>query len=186
MIFSHIREDVKIFNLVKGKGLAKYFYYPEIRMIILFRISQFLYQYKVLRPLSYLITNINDFLHGIWNGPRVKAGKGLCFSHARGLVVNPTAKIGNYCSILQRVTLGGPNIIIEDYVEILAGAQIISNKHGSGSLCIGEGAVIAAGAVVITNVAPYTVVAGVPAKVVAMRNPGEHWVSYLQGNKDAP
>jgi acetyltransferase-like isoleucine patch superfamily enzyme len=35
---------------------------------------------------------------------------------------------------------------------------------------IGEGAVVAAGAVVTKNVAPYTVVAGVPAKVVRQRS----------------
>lgn len=35
---------------------------------------------------------------------------------------------------------------------------------------IGEGAVVAAGAVVTKDVAPYTVVAGVPAKVIGTRN----------------
>lgn len=174
-----IKEDIRVFSLVKGKGLTKYFYYPEFRMILLFRTSQLLYSYKLLRPLSYLLTNLNDFMHGIWIGPRVTAGKGLCFSHARGLVVNPTTVIGNYCSILQRVTLGGPNIIIGDYVEILAGAQIISNKRGKACLSIGEGAVIAAGAVVVHDVAPYTVVAGVPAKVIATRKPDDHWLNQL-------
>lgn len=36
-------------------------------------------------------------------------------------------------------------------------------------LTIGEGAVVAAGAVVSRNVAPYTIVAGVPAKVIGER-----------------
>jgi acetyltransferase-like isoleucine patch superfamily enzyme len=36
---------------------------------------------------------------------------------------------------------------------------------------IGEGAVVAAGAVVTRNVEPFTIVAGVPAKVVGRRNP---------------
>ncbi|MBD5303031.1 MAG: acyltransferase [Bacteroides sp.] len=39
------------------------------------------------------------------------------------------------------------------------------------SVCIGEGAVVAAGAVVTKDVAPYTMVAGVPAKPIGNRNP---------------
>ena len=38
------------------------------------------------------------------------------------------------------------------------------------SVCIGEGAVVAAGAVVTKNVEPYTIVAGVPARKIADRN----------------
>lgn len=40
---------------------------------------------------------------------------------------------------------------------------------------IGNGAVVAAGAVVTKDVAPYTVVAGVPAKTIRMRFPKQIW-----------
>ena len=116
-----LQEDIKVFKLVKGPGLGKYFYFPELRMIVLFRLSQQCYRLKMLKPLAYLLTNLNDFLHGIWIGPRVTVGKGLFFAHSRGLVINPTTKIGSYCSILQRVTIGGPNVTVGNYVEILAG-----------------------------------------------------------------
>ena len=50
---------------------------------------------------------------------------------------------------------------------------------------IGEGAVVAAGAVVTKNVDPFTIVAGVPAKQIANRNKdlkyifsGEHSMFY--------
>lgn len=54
-------------------------------------------------------------------------------------------------------------IQIDDYVWICTGATICSNVH------IGEGAVVAAGAVVTQNVEPYTIVGGVPAKKIGER-----------------
>jgi|Deesub1362A_J573_1020465.scaffolds.fasta_scaffold00550_14 maltose O-acetyltransferase len=51
-------------------------------------------------------------------------------------------------------------VIIEDGVWIASNAIILPGVR------IGKGAVVAAGAVVIKDVAPYTLVAGVPAKVV--------------------
>lgn len=55
------------------------------------------------------------------------------------------------------------NIIIDDDVWIGYGATIISGVH------IGQGAVVAAGAVVTKDVPPYAIVGGVPAKVIKYR-----------------
>ena len=56
----------------------------------------------------------------------------------------------------------GP-IVIGDDVWIGAGVKILDN------ITIGEGAVIGAGAVVTKDVAPYSIVAGIPAKVISSR-----------------
>ena len=58
-------------------------------------------------------------------------------------------------------------IIIDDYAWICTGATICQNVH------IGEGAVVATGAVVVKDVEPYTVVGGVPAKVIGTRKKQE-------------
>lgn len=55
-------------------------------------------------------------------------------------------------------------IIIKDHVWIGVGATVLQG------VTIGEGAVVAAGAVVTKDVEPYTVVGGVPAKVIGKRN----------------
>ena len=57
----------------------------------------------------------------------------------------------------------GP-IIIGDRAWIGPRVTILHNVH------IGEGAVIAAGAVVTKDVEPFTVVGGIPAKKIAERN----------------
>lgn len=54
----------------------------------------------------------------------------------------------------------GHDIIIED------GAWIASNATLVGPCRIGRNAVVAAGAVVVDDVAPFTVVRGVPARVI--------------------
>jgi len=99
--------------------------------------------------------------------PAARIGKGIMLDHATGLVIGETARVGNNVSILQSVTLGGtgkedgdrhPKIC--DGVLISAGAKIL------GNICVGEGAKVGAGSVVLEAVAPHTTVAGVPAKVV--------------------
>ena len=55
------------------------------------------------------------------------------------------------------------DIIVDDDVWVGYGATIISGVH------IGQGAVVAAGAVVTKDVPPYAIVGGVPAKVIKYR-----------------
>ena len=55
------------------------------------------------------------------------------------------------------------NIVVDDDVWIGYGATILSGVH------IGQGAVIAAGAVVSKDVEPYSIVGGVPAKIIKYR-----------------
>jgi maltose O-acetyltransferase len=58
----------------------------------------------------------------------------------------------------------GEPVIIDDYVVIGTRVTILPGVH------VGEGAVIASGAVVTKDVEPYTVVGGVPAKVIKERS----------------
>lgn len=55
------------------------------------------------------------------------------------------------------------DIIVGDDVWVGYGATILSGVH------IGQGAVIAAGAVVNKDVPPYAIVGGIPAKVIKYR-----------------
>jgi maltose O-acetyltransferase len=57
---------------------------------------------------------------------------------------------------------GGP-VVIEDRVYVATRATILPG------VTIGEGAVVAAGAVVTKDVAPYTIVGGVPARLIGER-----------------
>ena len=87
--------------------------------------------------------------------PAARMGQGIMLDHATGLVIGETAVVGNNVSILQSVTLGGTgkdegdrHPKIGDGVLISAGAKIL------GNICVGEGAKVGAGSVVLEEVPP--------------------------------
>jgi serine O-acetyltransferase len=99
--------------------------------------------------------------------PAAQIGSGVLFDHGTGIVIGETAILGNNVSILQNVTLGGTgkesgdrHPKVGDGVMIGAGATIL------GNITIGMGAHIAACSVVLKPVEAFSIVSGVPAKVV--------------------
>ena len=99
--------------------------------------------------------------------PAARFGKGIMLDHATALVVGETAVVGDNCSFLHAVTLGGSgkesgdrHPKIGDNVLIGAGAKVL------GNIRVGRCSRIAAGSVVLNEVPDNTTVAGVPAKVI--------------------
>lgn len=83
------------------------------------------------------------------------------------VVVGGRAVVGDNCHIGAGTVLAGviepPSadpVIVEDDVLIGANAVVLEGVR------IGKGAVVAAGSIVVKDVEPFTVVAGVPAKVI--------------------
>jgi serine O-acetyltransferase len=165
-----------------GKSILNIIYKPDFAALFIFRLSTFLYQFILFRPFAYLLTRLNDLFHGVWIGPRVQVDGGLALSHSRGLIVNPTTKIGKNCLILQQVTIGGPNVKIGDNVSINAGAKLISNVRGRKKLIIGNNCIIAAGAVVTKDVPNNSIVAGIPAKIIKSIKDDENWINFSSPN----
>lgn len=168
MAYNKLSEDMRIFSAKHAnQGAFKYLYYPDIRVALLVRLASWLFRMR-LRPLAYLTVMLNDFLNGVWIGPRVEIGKGISFGHPRGTVINPGTKIGDYCTLLHGVTCGGPGVTIGNFVELGAGAKIISTRDRH--VVIGDHSIVGAGAVVTRSVPPYSVVVGVPGRVVKQKN----------------
>jgi serine O-acetyltransferase len=99
--------------------------------------------------------------------PAAHFGQGIMLDHGTGLVVGETAVVGNNCSFLHAVTLGGSgketgdrHPKIGENVLIGAGAKVL------GNISVGACSRIAAGSVVLNDVPACVTVAGVPAKVV--------------------
>lgn len=96
----------------------------------------------------------------------------LFLPHPYGIIVGRHVRLGNNVVLMQQVTLGGkdPHLgdapcddqfpVLEEGVYVGAGAKILGNVR------VGEWSIIAANAVVVKEVPPYSIVGGVPAKVI--------------------
>jgi acetyltransferase-like isoleucine patch superfamily enzyme len=101
-----------------------------------------------------------------------------CIIDARGgLTIGDSVSISHRVNVMtgshdvQSPTMAGvfKPIVIEDYAWIGIGATVLQN------VTIGRGAVVCAGAVVTKDVAPFDIVAGVPAKPIGRRREDLHY-----------
>ncbi|GHU52379.1 serine acetyltransferase [Bacilli bacterium] len=109
--------------------------------------------------------------YGLQISVKTKIGYGLYIGHGIGIVINPTATIGNNCNLSQFVTIGsnrGKAAKIGNNVYIGPAVCIVED------ITIGDNASIGAGAVVTTDVPENATVVGVPAKIIHFNNPGQY------------
>ncbi len=111
-------------------------------------------------------------------------------SYCAAAFVSPAAQIGKYCSIASGAIIGVDNhptnwattspriknieknirfkkVEIGNDVWIGTNAIVINSKKDH--IKIGDGAIIAAGAVVTKDIPPYAIAAGIPAKIIRYR-----------------
>ena len=115
--------------------------------------------------------------YGISIPTGTKIGYGLYIAHCYGIIVNPSAEIGDNCNISQFTTIGsndGPAAVIGDNVYMGPNVCLVEN------VCIGNNVTIGAGAVVSKDIPDNATCAGVPAKVLNYDAParyiGNKWI----------
>ena len=97
--------------------------------------------------------------------PAARMGKGIMLDHATGIVIGETAVVGDNCSMLHGVTLGGTGNERDDrHPKIGCGVMMGSGAKILGNIHIGDCVRVAAGSVVVQDVPPRRTVAGVPAR----------------------
>ncbi len=153
--------------------------YPGVKAVFFHNLSNFFYK-AGFDLVARIISQTVRFFTGIEIHPGAKIGKNLFIDHGMGVVIGETSEIGDNVTIYQTVTLGGssPSIdserqrhekrhpTIGNDVVIGSGAQII------GPIKVGNGARIAANAVVVKDVEDNATMVGIPARAVKVGNKG--------------
>jgi len=99
--------------------------------------------------------------------PNATIGRGVMMDHGTGIVVGETARIGNNCSILHHVTLGGSGRAgVDRHPKVGNGVLLGAGSSVLGNINIGDGCQIGAGTLVISDLPPHSVAVGVPAKII--------------------
>ena len=140
------------------------------RLKSMHKISRWLYQKKFYK-LSRLIDALNRQINKCVVYGETEIGEGTEFAYGGiAVVIHKNAIIGKNCMIGQCSTIGrvhgkGREIpIIEDNVYIGAGAKVL------GGIRIGNNSIIAPNAVITKDVQPFSVIAGVPGKLLTTIN----------------
>ena len=140
--------------------------YPGVHAIIFHRVSHWLYRHKLFF-LARLNSQLARHLTGIEIHPGAQIGRRFVIDHGMGIVIGETAEVGDDCLIYHGVTLGGTgkdhgkrHPTLGNNVMVSAGAKVL------GPFKVGDGARIAANAVVLSEIPPQATAVGVPARVV--------------------
>jgi sugar O-acyltransferase (sialic acid O-acetyltransferase NeuD family) len=104
-----------------------------------------------------------------------------------GNIIGPSCSIGKLCSLLPNSSLGhdtimsdfssvGGRVVTGGYCRIGAYAAINIGTVLVNRVTIGEHTVVGAGSTVLTNIEPYSVAYGMPAKTIRTRRAGDTYL----------
>ena len=154
--------------------------YPGVHATMYHQAAHFCYCHN-LKFLARTISQWSRFWTGIEIHPGAKIGRRLVIDHGMGSVIGETAEIGDDCLLYHGVTLGGTgkdqgkrHPTIGNNVLVSTGAKVL------GPFKVGDGARIAANAVVLKEIPENATAVGVPARVVRIAGEKTNFV----GNVD--
>ena len=154
--------------------------YQGVHAVLYHRVAHWLYC-KNWRFLARWVSQWSRFWTGIEIHPGATIGRRLVIDHGMGIVIGETAEVGDDCLIYHGVTLGGTgkdqgkrHPTIGNNVLVSTGAKVL------GPFKVGDGARIAANAVVLKEIPENATAVGVPARVVRIAGEKTNFV----GNVD--
>ena len=166
---SHLSETLAAYQARDPAARSKleiFLLYPGVHATLYHQAAHFCYCHKM-KFLARTISQWSRFWTGIEIHPGAKIGRRLVIDHGMGIVIGETAEVGDDCLIYHGVTLGGtgkdqgkrhPTIGIN--VLLSTGSKVL------GPFKVGDGARIAANAVVLKEIPENATAVGVPARVV--------------------
>lgn len=166
---SHLSETLAAYQARDPAARSKleiFLLYPGVHATLYHQAAHFCYCHKM-KFLARTISQWSRFWTGIEIHPGAKIGRRLVIDHGMGIVIGETAEVGDDCLIYHGVTLGGTgkdqgkrHPTIGDNVLLSTGSKVL------GPFKVGDGARIAANAVVLKEIPENATAVGVPARVV--------------------
>ena len=166
---SHLSETLAAYQARDPAARSKleiFLLYPGVHATLYHQAAHFCYCHKM-KFLARTISQWSRFWTGIEIHPGAKIGRRLVIDHGMGIVTGETAEVGDDCLIYHGVTLGGTgkdqgkrHPTIGNNVLLSTGSKVL------GPFKVGDGARIAANAVVLKEIPENATAVGVPARVV--------------------
>ena len=120
--------------------------------------------------LPKLITLLISLIYNSKIPYQAKIGRGSTFGYGgMGVVIHSKSIIGVNCTICQQVTIGGGNSRFPGVPVIGNNVYIAKGSIVMGGITIGNNVTIGANAVVTKPVSDNAIVAGVPAKILRIK-----------------
>ena len=165
----HLTETLSAYQARDPAARSKlevFLLYPGVHATMYHQAAHFCYCHKM-KFLARTISQIARHCTGIEIHPGATIGRRLVIDHGMGIVIGETAEVGDDCLIYHGVTLGGTgkdqgkrHPTIGNNVLLSTGSKVL------GPFKVGDGARIAANAVVLKEVPEDATAVGVPARVV--------------------
>jgi len=138
---------------------------PGFQAILVYRFFNWCYRHRLpSQPLRFFCERVIEITTGISIPARCRIAGGLRIHHFGGIILHPTAEIGENCTLYHEVTIGdrggyGGAARIGSNVLIGAGAKII------GEISIGNNCTVGANAVVAKDMPENSIATGNPCLI---------------------
>lgn len=162
-LFVYYKRECSWLDIVVG-----FFRISGFRAVFLYRIGNALMK----REMSFVAFFITRIIRATCNMDielSASIGVGLRIPHPLAIVIGGKSTIGDYCTLMQGVTIGGNGgKVVNGRTQPKIGSNVFLGPGAKvlGPVVIGDNAKIGANAVVINDIAAGSLAVGVPAKIV--------------------
>lgn len=175
-VLGRMREDVaaaRRHDPAARSGLEVVLAYPGLHAVWVYRVAHRWWLAPGLRLPARLLSQFARFLTGVEIHPGARIGRRLFIDHGMGVVIGETAVIGDDVMLYHGVTLGGKSSRREKRHPTLGSRVTVgANATILGPVTIESDSSVGAGAVVVKDAPPRSVLVGIPARdVSAPRSP---------------
>ena len=162
--------DIRRFKEVDpatGSLLGVYLFYKGVQALCCARVAHHYFTRRgdAGKLIAFLLQSETSECFGVDIHPGCQLGRGITIDHATGVVLGETAVLGDNVYLMHDVTLGstGTSPDLDRHPKIGDGAFLGAKCTILGNITVGEGATVAAGAMVTKPVPPRHTAVGMPA-----------------------